>query len=233
MSQASKLQKEIAKHASLENAKVAQSFFKTGKGEYGFGDIFIGVKVPILRLIAKEYQDLSIDDLGILIKSKIHEHRLMALVILVNQFKRATSENQKRLFNFYLKNKANINNWDLVDISAPGVVGAYLFDKDRSELYRLVKSKVLWDRRIAIISTFYFIRQNDFKDTLKLSEILLSDKHDLMHKAVGWMLREVGKKDIKAMEKFLDKNISQMPRTALRYAIERMPETKRLFYLKA
>lgn len=221
-----------------EKARDLQRFFKTGKGEYGEGDIFLGIVVPLQRRVAKKYLDLSLDDLQKLLDSKIHEYRLTALFILVAKFKKA--ENKKEIVDFYLKNTKNINNWDLVDLSAPNILGEYLVDKNRSILYKLVRSIIIWERRIAVLATFAFIkkkqdcfsRNNNFDDSLKIAEILIDDKHDLIHKAVGWMLREVGKRDLKTEEDFLKKFYKKMPRTMLRYAIEKMDETKRQGYLR-
>ena len=230
--------KELRKISDPRQAKVLRRFFKTRKGEYGEGDIFLGVKVPDQRKVADKFQELSLKDLEKLLSSKIHEYRMSALFILIKQYEKANEQEKKKIFNFYLKNTKNINNWDLVDISAPKIVGDFLLDKykegDMSTcrlLYKLAKSNNLWERRIAIISTVVFIRNNKFKDTLKISKILLEDKHDLIHKAVGWMLREVGKRDQKVEEEFLKKYYSKMPRVMLRYAIERFEEKKRKFYL--
>ena len=211
-----------------------QGFFKTGKGEYGEGDIFLGIKVPVQRKVADKFKDLSLNDIKQLLHSKIHEYRFTAIIILVNQFKKADEKLREKIYKLYLRNAKWVNNWDLVDVSAHCIVGGYLFDKSRDVLYRLVKSKIFWERRIAIISTFAFIRYNDFKDVIKLAEILLNDNHDLMHKACGWSLREVGKKSKngeKELIKFLDKYTLKMPRTMLRYAIERLDEKKRKYYL--
>jgi 3-methyladenine DNA glycosylase AlkD len=217
-------------------AKVLSGFFKTGKGQYGEGDIFLGIKVPTQRETIKKYYDLDFKDLQELLNSKIHEYRLSALFILVKKFTAAVKvqdeKAQVKIYNFYLKNARNINNWDLVDLSAPNIVGQYLLAKNREILYDLVKSKNLWERRIAVLATFTFLRQKDFKDILKIAEILLRDEHDLIHKSVGWMLREAGKRDVKVLYKFLDKNYQKMPRTMLRYAIEKLPELERKKYLK-
>ena len=226
-----KLKKDIQAYASPEKAKVLQRFFKTGPGQYGEGDVFLGLKVPEVRSIAKKYSQLSFNDLQELLDSEIHEHRLVALLILIIKYNK--TEDKKEIIDFYLKNTQAVNNWDLVDLSADKLLGAYLFEKDKSLLYKLAKSDDLWEKRIAIISTFYFIKNNDFEDSLKISEILLNDKHDLIHKAVGWMLREVGKKDQEIEEKFLKKYYKTMPRTMLRYAIERFEEKKRKAYLRS
>lgn len=223
---------ELESLANPAKAIIFKRFFKTGKGEYGEGDEFLGLTTAQVRDFVKKYwQFLSFDDLDKLLQSPIHEHRTVAVATLCTQFKKNYAP-QKQIFDFYLTHTSRINNWDLVDISCTGIVGAYLLDKDRKILYKLAHSSLLWDRRIAIISTFTFIHKNQFEDTLKISEILLNDKHDLIHKAIGWMLREVGKRDKKALTNFLDKNISKLPRTALRYAIEKFPESERLHYLK-
>ena len=223
----------LRRHAKPEKAKIHQWFFKTGKGEYAEGDRFIGVTVPQIRKIVKQFQTLGLQDILLLLASKIHEDRLMALLILVHQFKRGDATTQKHIVNAYLGNLKYVNNWDLVDSSAPYILGAYLHDKNRAVLYKLAKSTRLWDRRVAIIATFRFIKHGDLKDTLQLATRLLTDPEDLMHKAVGWMLREVGKKDQTMLEKFLKAHNKNMPRTMLRYAIERFPEKKRQKYLKA
>ena len=225
------LKKELKKISSPRQAKILQRFFKTGKGEYGEGDIFLGIKVPEQRKVADKFQELSLKDIEKLLNSKIHEYRMSALFILIKQYEKADEEYKKEIFNFYLKNTKNINNWDLVDLSAPKIVGDYLLNKPRKILYKLARSSNLWERRIVIISTWIFIKNNEFDDTLKIAKILLNDKHDLIHKAVGWMLREVGKRDQKIEEEFLKKYYLKMPRTMLRYAIERFNEKKRKFYL--
>lgn len=223
--------KNLKKLQNPSKAKIFQSFFKTGKGEYGEGDIFLGLTVPQQRQIAKNYSHLPLEDLQKLLESKIHEHRLVALLILIGQYTKADEKTKKPIFNFYLANTQNINNWDLVDLSAPDIVGNFLLDKDRKILIKLAKSNCLWERRIAIVATYTFIRENQFNETLKISEYLLRDKHDLIHKAVGWMLREVGKRDESLLEKFLKENLQKIPRTTLRYAIERFSEAKRKIFL--
>jgi len=223
--------KDFEKLKNPVQAKVLQGFFKTGPGQYGEGDIFLGIKVPVQREAIKKYLTLKLEDLQELLNTKIHEYRLSALFILVAQYKKADAKNKKLIFNFYLKNSKNINNWDLVDLSAPNIVGDYLLDKDRKILYKLASSKNIWERRIAILATFTFLRDKDFKETIKISELLLKDEHDLIHKAVGWMLRESGKREEKVLLKFLDKYYKIMRRTMLRYAIEKLPENKRKFYL--
>jgi 3-methyladenine DNA glycosylase AlkD len=223
----SKIKKELKQLSNKKQKEILQRFFKTGKGDYGEGDIFLGIKVPVQRKVAKKYSNLPIEDCVKLLQSKIHEQRLIALFILIEKYK----EKPKNVFDLYLKNTTRINNWDLVDLSAPNIVGDYLLDKDRDVLYKLAKSKLLWNKRISIVATFKFIRNNEFKDTLKIASILLNDKHDLIHKSVGWMLREVGKRDQDVEEKFLKKHYKTMPRTMLRYAIERFSESKRRFYM--
>lgn len=214
--------------SSLERKKTSERFFKMGRGEYAENDVFIGVKTPDIRKIAKEYKNLTFEALKILISSKIHEERALALLIMIEQY----DNNPDEIYHFYLDNMIHINNWDLVDISAHYIVGRYLMDKDRAILHKLAKSQNLWERRIAIVSTWWFIRQNDFSETICLAEFLLSDKHDLIHKAIGWMLREVGKKDLAVLLKFLDQHHKIMPRTSLRYAIEKLDIIKRKHYLK-
>lgn len=230
------IRKEIKKAANPEKALVLQRFFKTGIGEYGEGDIFLGITVPESRKISVKFKGLSLQDVESLLQSKIHEERLIALLLLVHNYNLAKKEkNEKKkeeIYIFYLNNRKYINNWDLVDLSAHQIIGHYLEDKDRLILYHLAKSDNIWERRIAIISTFYFIKNNQFNDSLKISLLLLKDNHDLIQKAVGWMLREVGKKDSYFLENFLKKNYKNMPRTMLRYAIERFPEDKRKRYLK-
>lgn len=213
-------------------AAVARSFFKTGPGEYGEGDEFLGLSVPDVRKLAAAYRDISLGDIRCLLASPVHEERLLALLVLGARYSRAADKEKNRIFDFYLRNRKRVNNWDLVDLSAPRIAGAHLAERDRTVLYDLAKSKNLWDRRIAIIATQDFIRRGDFSTTLEISKILLSDEEDLIHKAVGWMLREVGKKDSCAEEKFLRKHCRVMPRTMLRYAIERFPEAKRKRYLR-
>ena len=222
----------LKKESNKKQAKLLQGFFKTGKGQYGEGDIFLGIKVPVQRKIAKLFPNLSLRDLQSLLNSKIHEKRLISLFILIHKYNRADKPGKKEIFDFYLKNAKQVNNWDLVDLSAPNIPGNFLIDKNRKILYQLANSENLWEKRISILSTFAFIRHNDFKDSLKISEILLGDTHDLIHKAVGWMLRELGKRNQPVLEIFLKKHYKTMPRTMLRYSIERFEETKRLRYLK-
>ncbi len=228
---APKIQKRLRQFATREKARVLQGFFKTGPGEYGEGDLFLGVVVPDIRRVAKEFQDTPLEEIKKILASRHHEERLIALLMLVDQFAKGDEALKKRIYGLYLKSTRYINNWDLVDLSAPNIFGTYLLDKSRKPLYAFAKSNDLWKRRIAILSTFAFIRQNDFDDTLRISKILLEDDHDLLHKAVGWMLREIGKRDLRAEERFLKQHYKKMPRTMLRYAIERFPEGKRRNYL--
>jgi 3-methyladenine DNA glycosylase AlkD len=218
--------------ADKERATASERFFKTGPGQYGEGDIFLGINVPDLKELVVSYQDVKPDEIRKLLGSGFHEARLLALMILVRAYSRGDEATRKRIYEIYLSNTGHINNWDLVDVSAHHIVGAFLADKSRRPLYALAKSESLWERRIAIIATFHFIRRGDFADTLKISRLLLSDKEDLIHKAVGWMLREVGKRDIAVEENFLIEHYRRMPRTMLRYAIEKFPESRRQMYLK-
>jgi 3-methyladenine DNA glycosylase AlkD len=225
------IKEDLSHLSNPEKAKKLSGFFKTGKGQYGEGDIFLGIPVPEQRKVAKKYNTIDLSDLQELLSSKIHEHRLTALLILISQYRKSDNSGKEKIFNFYLKNTENINNWDLVDLSAPKIVGDYLLKKDKSILTKYAKSNNLWKKRIAILSTFNLIRNNDFRDALSISKLLLHDEHDLIQKAVGWMLREIGKRDQEIEEVFLKKNCMQMPRTMLRYAIEKFEEKKRKFYL--
>ncbi|MBW7857879.1 MAG: DNA alkylation repair protein [Leptonema sp. (in: Bacteria)] len=209
----------------------SQRFFKTGIGEYGEGDIFRGIRVPQIRYVAKEFRHTSVADVGCLLDSDYHEDRLCAIFILVHHFKKGDAALQKSIYDLYLKKTDRINNWDLVDSSAEYIVGGYLFDRSRKPLLILARSRSLWKRRISIMATFHFIRKNDFDDTLCLADILMQDKEDLIHKAVGWMLREIGNRNQKIAEQFLKQRYSQMPRTMLRYAIEKYSDQRRKQYL--
>ncbi len=229
---AQKIRKRLRQFASREKAKVLQGFFKTGPGEYGEGDVFLGIVVPDIRRVAKEFQGAPLGEVMALLSSSIHEERLLALLMLVHEYATGDVSEKKEIYSVYLKNTRYINNWDLVDLSAPSIVGAYLSDKSRRPLYALARASDIWKRRIAILATFHFIRRNDFNDALTIAGILLKDEHDLLHKAVGWMLREIGKRDLAAEEQFLKSRYQNMPRTMLRYAIERFPEGKRQKYLK-
>lgn len=223
-----KLKKELYDSADVELAKNLQRFFKTGKGEYGEGDVFLGIKVPVQRGIAKKYLDISLDEIQNLLDSEIHEHRFIGLIILLEKYKKEP----KKIFDFYIKNSKRINNWDLVDVSCHKIVGEFLSDKDRKILYEFANSENLWERRIAIVSSFAFIEKDEFDDAIVIARILLKDEHDLIHKAVGWVLREIGKKELKLLENFLMENYDELPRTTLRYAIEKFEEEKRKRFLK-
>ncbi len=225
-----KLRNDIKKSANPKKASFLQRFFKTGEGEYGFGDIFIGLTVPQSRILAIKYKDLDFIDITTLLKSQIHEERLIALLILVHQYQKEEML-QRRIYEFYLKNTKYINNWDLVDLSSDKIVGAYLIDKPKDILIKLSKSNNLWEKRISMIATYSFIKNKMFDDTLLIAQNLIDDENDLIQKAVGWMLREVGNRDLKTEEQFLKKHYKTMGRTALRYAIEKFPESLRKKYL--
>jgi len=227
------VKKDLRSYINPEKAAFFPRFFKTGPGQYGEGDVFLGVTVPNTRIVAKKYCDLSLDQLDTLLKSEWHEDRLLALIIMVNQFKKADAVKQKELYEFYLEHMDRINNWDLVDTSARDVVGAYLYQHQEllPVLDTLAESDVLWERRIATIATFYFLTKGEPDVTIKIATKLLHDKEDLMHKAVGWMLREMGKRcDTKLLVEFLEQHAAIMPRTTLRYAIEHFdPATRKQF----
>lgn len=225
---------ELRSVADAEKAVHQQRFFKTGKGEYGQGDIFLGITVPLVRNIVKANKSIPFDEIQPLLDSPYHEARLAGFLLLVAQFKAAKTEKEKRfVFEFYLKNIRRANNWDLVDVCCRDVIGGYLLDKeDRSILYALADSENLWEQRTAIVSTWIFIKHRQYDDTLRLAERLLDHSHDLMHKAVGWMLREVGKKDKQTLLGFLEVHSRKMPRTALRYAIEHFSQEERSFFMK-
>lgn len=227
------IQKSIRLLANKTTALNLQRFFKTGKGAYGEGDVFLGLKATQIKEVVKKYRDLPLVDCIRLLHSKYHEHRMIALQILVGKFNRSESDALKqRIFNIFLQNTKYINNWDLVDTTVEHVIGAYLYDKEKDVLYAFANSTLLWERRIAIIATFNYIKRGEYKETLKIAKLLLSDKHDLIHKAVGWMLREVGKRcDEKILTDFLDEYATKMPRTTLRYSIERLPKDKYYYYL--
>ena len=227
-----KIRKELGKYSSKKQAKILQGFFKTGPGEYAEGDCFIGVKVPQIRTVVKKFKDISFKEVSVILKSKIHEERLAALLILVSKYAKGYNFERERIYELYLKHTKYINNWDLVDLSAEHIVGSFLMDKGKKPIYDLAKSKVLWERRIAMLATFHYIKNNSFSDALKIAKILLFDEEDLIRKAVGWMLREIGKRDLITEEKFLKKYYKKMPRTMLRYAIEKFSESKRQSYLK-
>jgi len=226
------IKRKIRKLADPEKARDLKWFFKTGPGEYGEGDIFLGLTVPVIRKLAREYIKLNFRDMVRFLRSPIHEERLLALLMLVERYRGGGEDDKKKIYKIYLRNSRFVNNWDLVDLSAQYIVGPYLRNRNREILYELAGSRNMWERRIAVISTFNFIRDNDFKCTLEIARMLIGDKEDLLHKAVGWMLREVGNRDRRFEENFLLKYYKRMPRTMLRYAIEKFPEHKRKAYLK-
>lgn len=225
------VRRDIRKLARAGHAKSNRSFFKTAPGEYGAGDRFLGVTVPQLRTLAREYRDMPLKYVARLLQSPWHEERLLALLILVSQYVRADARARHTIHQLYLRNTRSINNWDLVDSSASQIVGAHLETRNRRVLRRLARSKSVWERRIAMIATYHYIRQRDFKDALAIAALLRRDEHDLIHKAVGWMLREIGKRDRRAEERFLRKHARRMPRTMLRYAIEQFPPALRRKYM--
>ncbi|MCA9394310.1 MAG: DNA alkylation repair protein [Candidatus Omnitrophica bacterium] len=225
------LQAELRAQANPDKVDVYKRFFKTGPGEYGEGDLFLGVNVPAQRRLAGKYRDLNWLDTIRLLKSPYHEERLTALLIMIHQFERGDVLTRGRVYRFYLNNTRYINNWDLVDTSAHKICGPYLMDKDRTFLDNLARSRDLWKRRISIITTYYFIKHDQFDDTLRIAKILLHDKHDLIHKATGWMLREVGNRNQSVEEEFLDTHAAEMPRTMLRYAVEKFPPGLRKKYM--
>lgn len=230
---AKEVRKKLKAVASPEVAKSAARFFKTGPGEYGEGDVFMGIKVPTLRSLAREFRKLPLEEIESLLRSSIHEERHLALMILVLQGAKSDDAQRKATFDFYLRHTEFVNNWDLVDCSAPQIVGGFLMNRSRKPLVQLAKSKGLWERRIAIVATQHFIRHGDLGETLTITRKLLNDEEDLIHKATGWMLREVGKKDQAVLEGFLDEFGTAMPRTMLRYAIERFTPERRRAYLVA
>jgi len=220
-------------HASPTKARTLKKFFKTGKGQYGEGDIFLGITIPQQRIIARQFSTLPLKDISVLLHSPVHEERMTAVLILVGQFKAGDGRQRKQIYEFYLRHAARVNNWDLVDASAHHIVGAYLHGRNKAVLKRLARSKILWERRIAMVATWHDIQKGRHETALMIAALLLEDEHDLMHKAVGWMLREVGKRaSLPALEGFLRRHHKTMPRTALRYAIERFPEPKRRAYLR-
>jgi 3-methyladenine DNA glycosylase AlkD len=229
---AQKIRQRLQKLGDKRRAALVQRFFKTGPGEYGEGDCFLGITVPELRKLVTEYQGLALAETIQLLQSTIHEERLLALLLLVSAYAKADARTKKHIYDLYLENTRYVNNWDLVDASAEHIVGAFLMGRSKKPLHDLATSHDLWKRRIAIMATFHFIKCGEFAETLKIAGMLLPDKEDLIHKAVGWMLREVGKRNLRIEEEFLKKHYKNMPRTMLRYAIERFPEAKRLRYLK-
>lgn len=222
---------ELKRVRQKAKGAILARFFKTGKGQYGEGDVFWGITVPAQRAIAKKFFSTTTEkDLRTLLKNPVHEVRLTATLILVYQFARASETEKAKIARFYLRMRSSINNWDLVDVSSPRILGEYYASRSRAPLYKLARSRILWERRIAILTTLYFIQQGDFADTFAISQLLLHDKEDLIHKAVGWMLREVGKKNSAQLIGFLKKYYPDLPRTTLRYAIERFPENTRSRY---
>ncbi len=232
MKQLQGLKAEMQALANPEKAQILGSFFRTGRGQYGEGDLFLGIMVPAQRRIAKKYSCLALSSIKNLLSSCIHEYRLTALFILIGQYQKSDRQTKRKIVDFYLLHRDRINNWDLVDLSAPNILGDCCYhEEDSAMLYRLSQSENLWERRMAIMATFAFIRKGRFRETLEIAEMLLHDRQDLIHKAVGWMLREIGKRDLKTEETFLDKYADVMPRTMLRYAIERFDQAGRRFWL--
>jgi 3-methyladenine DNA glycosylase AlkD len=221
----------LRKHARPESVPILRRFFKTGPGEYGEGDVFIGVKVPGVRTVCRECSEVSLATVKTLLRSRVHEERLLAVLILVQAFKSASEVERRRIYKLYLAHTAYVNNWDLVDASASQIVGAFLYARSKAPLTKLARSKSLWERRIAIIATFDYIRRLEFDETFRIADLLLDDEHDLIHKAVGWLLREIGKRDGAVEREFLSTRYQTMPRTMLRYAIERFPDIERRKYL--
>jgi 3-methyladenine DNA glycosylase AlkD len=228
----SQIRARLCRLARPGSVRVLERFFKTGRDEYGEGDVFIGVGLPQLRMLCRECRGLALTEVARLLRSRVHEERLLALLLLVDAFRRGASVERGRIYKLYLAHTRFINNWDLVDSSAHDIVGAWLEDRNRAPLRRLARSPSVWERRIAIIATLHFIRAGEFDDTFVIADRLLGDRHDLIHKAVGWMLREVGNRDGAAERSFLRDRYARMPRTMLRYAIEKFPERERRQYLR-
>jgi len=229
---ANEIQAELEKYIDEQKREFLPSFFKTGKGQYGEGDRFLGIVVPNVRLVAKKFNNALFDEIDVLLDSEYHECRMCALLILVECFKKSNDDERTRIYYFYLSRTARINNWDLVDLSASYIVGEYLKNRSRDDLYKLASSSILWEQRIAVVATATFIRNNDFIDIIKLSELLLHHPHDLMQKAIGWMLREMGKRDKDLLVQFLEKHHKEMPRTMLRYSIEKFTDEERKHFMK-
>lgn len=225
--------RDLEKYSNMKDAEFLQRFFKTGKGQYGEGDIFIGVRMPACRIVAKEYMDLSLNELQKILDTIVHEQRMAALIILTLKYPKAT--NKQEIYDFYLSNvyKGNINNWDLIDVTTPHIIGVYLFDKPRDILYDLARSQDIWQKRVSVLATFQFIKKGDASTSLELAEILLHDEHDLIQKAVGWMLREIGKRcDRELLLTFLNQHAHEMPRTMLRYSIEHLTPIQKKLYMQ-
>ena len=230
---AQQLKEHLFSLADAEKAKILSGFFKTGPGDYGEGDVFIGVSVPMIRSLVKQYKnEILLSDAELLLGDAVHECRLLGLLLMVALFGKADAAGKKEIFESYLSHTQAINNWDLVDLTAYRIVGTYLMDKERSLLYSLSESRNLWEQRISIVSTWIYIRKGEFGDTLRLADILLQHKHDLIQKAVGWMLREIGKRDKKVLIDFLEPRYRNMPRTMLRYAIEKFSPEERAYFMK-
>lgn len=229
---AKEIQQELEMYIDPVKKEYLPKFFKTGKGQYGEGDKFLGIVVPNVRLVAKKHREESLETVKELMRSEFHECRLCGLFILVERFKKSDEKDRKEIYEFYLSQTERINNWDLVDLSASYIVGEYLKDKSREPLYRLAESELLWEQRIAVVSTYAFIKNSDFTDIYALAEKLLTHEHDLMRKAIGWMLREAGKRNKDLLVTFLEKYCLVMPRTMLRYAIEKFPEEERKYYMR-
>lgn len=229
---AKEIQAELEKYIDEQKREFLPYFFKTGKGQYSEGDRFLGIVVPNVRLVAKEFKGASFDEIALLLDSEYHECRMCALLMLVERFKKSNDDEQSRIYHFYLSKTSRVNNWDLVDLSAPYIVGEYLKKRSREDLYKLASSSVLWEQRIAVVATATLIRNNDFVDIIRLSEQLLHHPHDLMHKAIGWMLREMGKRDKDLLVQFLEKHHKEMPRTMLRYSIEKFTDEERKYFMK-
>jgi 3-methyladenine DNA glycosylase AlkD len=232
ITKAIEIQNELEQFIDPVKREYLPKFFKTGKGQYGEGDKFLGIVVPITRLVAKQYKNEPFEVTAELLQSEWHECRLCALLMLVERFKKSDEKGRKQIYEFYLSQTKRINNWDLVDLSASYIVGEYLKDKSREDLYRLAASSLLWEQRIAVVATAALIRKDDFIDILRLSELLLQHKHDLMQKAIGWMLREMGKRDKELLVQFLEKFSKVMPRTMLRYSIEKFTEEERRYFMQ-
>jgi 3-methyladenine DNA glycosylase AlkD len=223
---------ELRELANPASAEKHADFFRTGKGGYGEGDCFLGVRVPMIRKLVREHRGLSQEECSVLLHSPWHEERLFALLMMVDSFARSGDPLREEIYRLYMSSTAFVNHWDLVDTSAPHIAGAWLSDRDRSPLYALARSERLWERRISIVATQHFIRRGDLADTFRIAEMLLHDSHDLIHKAAGWMLREAGDRDLAAEETFLRAHCRSMPRTMLRYAIEKLPEERRQEWLR-
>jgi 3-methyladenine DNA glycosylase AlkD len=233
LTNAASIRKRLRELGDPTDAAFLQGFFKTGPGQYGEGDRFLGIRVPDIRRLARELRGLPLDQIEVLLHDDWHETRLLAAILLGEEYKRGSPADRDAIFRLYLNNASRVNNWDLVDLSAPNVVGAHLATRSRKRLDRLARSRSLWERRIAIVATQHFIRNGEFEDTLRLARVLMHDKHDLIHKAVGWMLREVGKRDGATLESFLEEHAHEMPRTMLRYAIERLPPRDKTRFMAA